>query len=158
MKPETNAIKVSIIQIANSVKETVLFFYYWLAKGISGMRSYAKEGVKLWFQAKRPAYRQIWNDNTESCNDLFQHRMIMQLHMQSRSTIQIIFCSFSNHTGSSPLIVRSIQQSRHLQCWYFSYFSSDAVFLERLSHPEQGNDAADRKKKRNTGFLPKCRL
>lgn len=29
------------------------------AKGISGILSYAKEGVKLWFRIKRPAYRQL---------------------------------------------------------------------------------------------------
>ena len=45
MKPETNAFKVSIIQKADPVKEKVHFCYYRLAKGISGILSYAKEGV-----------------------------------------------------------------------------------------------------------------
>ena len=59
MKPETNALKVSIIQKADPIKEKVYFCYYRLAKGISGILSYAKEGVRLWFRTKRPAYRQL---------------------------------------------------------------------------------------------------
>ena len=59
MKSETHALKVSIIQKAAPVKEKVQFHYYRLAKGISGILSYAKEGVRLWFRTKRPAYRQL---------------------------------------------------------------------------------------------------
>ena len=59
MKPETNALKVAIIQTADSIKEKVYFCYYRLSKGISGILSYAKEGVRLWFRTKRPAYRQL---------------------------------------------------------------------------------------------------
>ena len=59
MKPETNALKVLIIQKADPIKEKVYFCYYRLAKGISGILSYAKEGVRLWFRTKRPAYRQL---------------------------------------------------------------------------------------------------
>ena len=59
MKSETNALKVSIIQTADPIKEKVHFYYYRLAKGISGILSYAKEGVRLWFRTKRPAYRQL---------------------------------------------------------------------------------------------------
>lgn len=59
MKPETNALKVLIIQKADPIKEKVYFYYYRLAKGISGILSYAKEGVRLWFRTKRPAYRQL---------------------------------------------------------------------------------------------------
>ena len=59
MSSETNALKVSIIKAANPVKEKVFFCYYRLAKGISGILSYAKEGVRLWFRTKRPAYRQL---------------------------------------------------------------------------------------------------
>ena len=59
MKSEANALKVSIIQKAAPVKEKVQFCYYRLAKGISGILSYAKEGVRLWFRTKRPAYRQL---------------------------------------------------------------------------------------------------
>lgn len=59
MNSETNALKVSIIQKAYPVKKKVYFCYYRLAKGISGILSYAKEGVRLWFRTKRPAYRQL---------------------------------------------------------------------------------------------------
>ena len=59
MESETNVLKVSIIKTANPVKEKVFFCYYRLAKGISGILSYAKEGVRLWFRTKRPAYRQF---------------------------------------------------------------------------------------------------
>jgi len=59
MKPETSALKVSVIQKADPIKEKVHFCYYRLAKGISGIHSYAKEGVRSWFRTKRPAYRQL---------------------------------------------------------------------------------------------------
>lgn len=59
MKPETNALKVSIIQKADPIKKKIYFCYYRLAKGISGILSYAKEGVRLWFRTKRPVYRQL---------------------------------------------------------------------------------------------------
>ena len=59
MKSETNTLKVSIIKTANPIKEKVHFSYYRLAKGISGILSYAKEGVQLWFKTKRPKYRQL---------------------------------------------------------------------------------------------------
>ena len=59
MKPETNALKVSIIKTAAPVKEKVHFCYYRLAKGVTGILSYAKAGVRLWFRTKRPAYRQL---------------------------------------------------------------------------------------------------
>ena len=55
MKPETNVLKVSIIQKADPIKEKVCFCYYRLAKGISGILSYAKECVRLWFRTK-PRY------------------------------------------------------------------------------------------------------
>lgn len=59
MKPETNALKVSIIKTAAPIKEKVHFCYYRLARGVTGILSYAKEGVRLWFRTKRPAYRQL---------------------------------------------------------------------------------------------------
>lgn len=59
MESETNALKVSIIKTADPIKEKVFFSYYRLAKGISGILSYAKQGVRLWFRTKRPAYRQL---------------------------------------------------------------------------------------------------
>ena len=59
MKSETNALKVCILQKADPVKEKIRFCYYRLAKGVSGILSYAKEGIRLWFRAKRPAFRQL---------------------------------------------------------------------------------------------------
>lgn len=59
MKPETSALKTAIIRSADPIKEKISFCYYRLAKGISGILSYAKEGVRLWFRTKRPAYRQL---------------------------------------------------------------------------------------------------
>ena len=59
MKSETNALKTAIIQTADPVKEKIAFCYYRLAKGISGILSYAKEGIRLWFRTKCPAYHQL---------------------------------------------------------------------------------------------------
>ena len=59
MKSETHALKAAIIQKADPIKEKVQFSYYRLAKGISGILSYAKEGIRLWFRTKRPSYRQL---------------------------------------------------------------------------------------------------
>jgi len=59
LSSETNALKVSIIQEADPIKDKVSFCYYRLAKGISGILSYAKEGIRLWYRTKRPAYRQL---------------------------------------------------------------------------------------------------
>ena len=59
MESETSALKVAIIKTADTVKEKVFFCYYRLAKDISGILSYAKEGVRLWFRTKRPTYRQL---------------------------------------------------------------------------------------------------
>ena len=59
LKSESHALKVAIIQTAAPIKEKVNFCYYRLAKGIAGILSYAKEGVRLWFRTKRPAYRQM---------------------------------------------------------------------------------------------------
>ena len=59
LESETSALKFSIIQKADQIKKKVYFCYYRLAKGISGILSYAKEGVRLWFRTKRPAYRQL---------------------------------------------------------------------------------------------------
>lgn len=59
MDSESNALKASIIKTANPVKQKVFFCYYRLAKGISGILSYAREGIRLWFRTKRPKYRQL---------------------------------------------------------------------------------------------------
>ena len=60
MKAETSTLKVLIIQTAAPLKEKVHFCYYRLAKGVSGILSYAKEGIRLWFKTKRPVYRQLY--------------------------------------------------------------------------------------------------
>ena len=60
LKSDASTLKSSIIKKADPIKEKVRFFYYRLAKGISGILSYAKEGVRLWFKPKpRPKYRQL---------------------------------------------------------------------------------------------------
>ena len=59
MASETNALKVSIIKTADPIRKDVFFYYYRLAKGISGILSYAKQGVRLWFRTKRPICRQL---------------------------------------------------------------------------------------------------
>ncbi len=59
MKSEASTLKAAILQKAAPIKQKVHFCYYRLAKGISGILSYAKEGVRLWFRTKRPAYRQL---------------------------------------------------------------------------------------------------
>lgn len=59
MKAETNSLKALIIKAANPIKKKTAFCYYRLAKGISDILSYAKEGVRLWFRTKRQPYRQL---------------------------------------------------------------------------------------------------
>ena len=60
MKPETSKLKTSILKSADAIKQKVQFHYYRLARGISGILSYAKEGVRLLFKPrKRPRYRQL---------------------------------------------------------------------------------------------------
>ena len=59
LKAETNGLKVSIIKQAAAIKEKVHFLYYRISKGIAGILSYAKEGVRLWFKTKRSAYKQL---------------------------------------------------------------------------------------------------
>ena len=59
MKSESNALKAAMIQKADPIKENVHFCYYRLAKGILGILSYAKEGIRLWFRTKCPVYRQL---------------------------------------------------------------------------------------------------
>ena len=51
--------KFLYIQEADPIREKVNFCYYRLAKGIFGILSYAKEGIRLWYRTKRPAYRQL---------------------------------------------------------------------------------------------------
>ena len=49
MKPETNALKVAIIKTADPIKVKISFCYYRLAKGISGILSYAKKASDYGF-------------------------------------------------------------------------------------------------------------
>lgn len=58
-KSESSCLKAAMIKKADPVKEKVHFSYYRLAKGISGILSFAKEGVRLWFKTRRSAYRQL---------------------------------------------------------------------------------------------------
>lgn len=59
MKSSANSLKNTVLDAAASIKKKVRFFYYRLAKGVSEILSYAKEGVRLWFRTKRPANRQL---------------------------------------------------------------------------------------------------
>src|SRR5574344_247666 len=59
IESETTALKVQIIKTADPIKQKVFFCYYRLAKGITGILSYAKEGVRLWFRTKRPRYHRL---------------------------------------------------------------------------------------------------
>lgn len=47
MSTEINALKVSIIKATAPIKEKMHFSYYRLAKSISNILLYAKEGVRL---------------------------------------------------------------------------------------------------------------
>lgn len=59
MKREDSSLKAKIWHMASPLNQKVRFHYYRIAKGISGILSYAREGVRLWFKAKRPKYRQL---------------------------------------------------------------------------------------------------
>lgn len=59
MKKNDNSLKVKIQHTAAPLKQKVRFHYYRIAKGISGILSYAREGVRLWFKTRRPKYRQL---------------------------------------------------------------------------------------------------
>lgn len=58
-KPESNALKVAVIETADPIKAKVRFHYYRIAKGIAGILSYAREGIRLWFKVSRPRWRQL---------------------------------------------------------------------------------------------------
>lgn len=58
-KSESNALKVAVIKIADPIKAKVSFHYYRIAKGIAGILSYAREGIRLWFKTSRPKWRQL---------------------------------------------------------------------------------------------------
>ncbi|MDF1618826.1 transposase [Petrocella sp. FN5] len=58
-KSESNILKVAVIETADPIKEKVRFNYYRIAKGIAGILSYAREGIRLWFKTSRPRWRQL---------------------------------------------------------------------------------------------------
>lgn len=61
MKSKYNQLKVNILAEANSLRMTVCFDYYRLAKGIAGLIQNAHAGIKDWFKALRPprVFRQL---------------------------------------------------------------------------------------------------
>lgn len=59
-KKENNALKAKIIETAAPLKEKVYFMYYRISKGIAGILSYAREGIRLWFKTKRPRCQQLY--------------------------------------------------------------------------------------------------
>lgn len=67
-KSEANALKTAVMNVAGQGKEKAPFCYYRLTKGISGILSYAKESISLWFRTQRPLCRQfylkpaVWTD------------------------------------------------------------------------------------------------
>ena len=59
LKAETNKLKVAVLNTANPIRKNVFFHYYRMAKGIAGILSYAKEGVRFWFPPERPHCYQL---------------------------------------------------------------------------------------------------
>ena len=82
----------AIIKTANPVKKKVFFCYYRLAKGISGILSYAKEGVRLWFRTKRPTYRQYMEENREPLSAIAIEKKLQLLRNKhfSEDTIALV--------------------------------------------------------------------
>ena len=113
MKSETNALKVSIIQKADPVKKKVYFCYYRLAKGISGILSYAKEGVRLWFRTKRPAYRQL-------CLKLTAYRSIPEY--------PVTFYDINHFFMYAAYFIRVYSGEKVADCINFWNPSTDTVF------------------------------
>ena len=85
MKPETNALKVPILQKAAPIKEKVHFWYYRLARGISGILSYAKESVGLLYFFH---YRSIRSS-------ILQHSALLRLRSVSAAVLLISRCRCS---------------------------------------------------------------
>lgn len=59
MKSKNNQLKANILAEANSLRLTVCFDYYRLAKGIAGLLQNAHAGIKDWFKPLRPKYKQL---------------------------------------------------------------------------------------------------
>lgn len=59
-KPVWNKLKHAIIKKADAIKDNVLFLYYRISKGISGILAYARSGIKDWFyRPPREKYVQL---------------------------------------------------------------------------------------------------
>ena len=59
MKPKYNQLKAIVLKKANSLRLTVCFHYYRLAKGIAGLLQNAHAGIKDWFKPQRLKYIQL---------------------------------------------------------------------------------------------------
>ena len=59
MKSKYNQLKVYILTEANSLRLSVCFLYYRLAKGIAGLLKNAHAGIKDWFKPIRPKSKQL---------------------------------------------------------------------------------------------------
>lgn len=59
MKSKYNQLKATVLSEANSLRLSVSFDYYRLAKGIAGLLQNAHAGIKDWFKPLRPKYRQL---------------------------------------------------------------------------------------------------
>lgn len=59
MKKENSVLKFKVLKVASPLRKKVRFFYYRLAKGISAILAYARQGVRDWFKTKRPRHSQL---------------------------------------------------------------------------------------------------
>jgi len=59
-KPDWNTLKQAIFKKANAIKEKVLFFYYRISKGVSGLLAHANTGIRDWLRRPpREKYPQL---------------------------------------------------------------------------------------------------
>jgi hypothetical protein len=58
-KQAGSCLKAAILNKANALRQKVTFLLYRFAKGIAGLLSYAKSGVRDWFGPPRPRFRQL---------------------------------------------------------------------------------------------------
>lgn len=54
-----SCLNAAILNKANALRQKVSFLFYRFAKGIAGILSYAKSGVRDWFEPPRPRFRQL---------------------------------------------------------------------------------------------------
>ena len=59
IKSKYNQLKDSVLAEAKSLRLTVSFDYYRLAKGVAGLLKNAHTGIKDWFKPLRPKFRQL---------------------------------------------------------------------------------------------------